>query len=123
MGEETARHTMDHLKAHHNIMRQHQINARKIQAEASGVAVQSSFEDIDWGSLFEETDREEEDMYSERANLADDGGGEGGGAGGNEGGSGVQKRNCHTVTEKTANGVSTKTVCSESSSTSSTSAP
>lgn len=70
-------------------------------------------DDIDWDSLFEDTDREEEDMYSKRANTV------GSGVGGGTGNGGVHLKNCKTVQEKTANGISTKTVCSESSSTTS----
>jgi len=112
MGEEVAQHTMNHMKAHHKIMRDHQIAARRLQAQASGVALKATFEDIDWGDLFDGTNREEKDMYSRRANIN-------AGEGGQSSGGGVKRENCKTVTERVNGGVTSNTVCSESTSTSS----
>jgi hypothetical protein len=56
--------------------------------------------DIDWDAMFEGSSEEENNKYSEYANTGD---------------GSVQSDNCKTVVTKTKDGVSTETVCSESS--------
>lgn len=90
----------EHMKIHHKAMRDAQINARRLTAQASGQELQVSMEDIDWDGLFEDTTKDEDNKYSSYANTGD-------GA--------VEADNCKTVVTKTKDGVSTETVCSESS--------
>jgi len=98
MGEAAAKLNQEHMKIHQKAMRQAQLNAKRLAAQASGQELQVSMEDIDWDGVFEDTTEDEDAKYSEHAKT-------------NEGA--VQSDNCKTVVTKTKDGVSTETICSE----------